>query len=81
VPADFGKARRIYLDLGNVEVMAQVTLNGKVFETLWMPPFRLDVTEALKTGDNQLQVLVTSTVVGKPKLGEAVKLHTTAVAN
>ena len=58
-----------------VEVMAKVTLNGKEFETLWMPPFALDVTDVVKTGDNKLKVLVTSTSKGKPKLGD-VKLRT-----
>jgi hypothetical protein len=75
VPAGFGKGRKVMLDLGNVEVMAKATLNGKEFETLWMPPFALDVTDAVKTGDNQLTVLVTSTSQGKPKLGD-VKLRT-----
>ena len=75
VPAGFGKGQKIELDLGNVEVMAKVKLNGKEFETLWMPPFALDVTDALKTGDNKLTVLVTSTSQGKPKLGD-VKLRT-----
>ena len=60
--------------------MAKVTLNGKEFETLWMPPFALDVTETVKTGDNQLKVLVTSTVKGKPKLGD-VKLMTVSKGN
>jgi len=71
VPAGFGKGRKILLDLGAVEVMAQVTLNGKEFGTLWMPPFALDVTGIVKTGTNQLKVLVTSTSQGKPKLGDA----------
>jgi len=75
VPADFGKGQKIELDLGKVEVMAQVTLNGKEFETLWMPPFVLVVTEALKTGENKLKVLVTTTSTGKPTLGD-VKLKT-----
>ena len=75
VPADFGKGRKIELNLGHVEVMAKVTLNGKEYETLWMPPFALDVTEALNIGDNALKVLVTSTSEGKPGLG-AVTLRT-----
>jgi hypothetical protein len=75
VPTDFGKGQKILLDLGSVEVMAKVTLNGKEFETLWMPPFALDVTDVVKTGDNKLKVLVTSTSKGKPKLGD-VKLRT-----
>ncbi len=75
VPADFGKGQKIELDLGQVEVMARVTLNGKEFDTLWMPPFAQDVTEVLHAGDNQLKVLVTSTSQGKPILGD-VKLRT-----
>jgi hypothetical protein len=49
------------LDLGNVEMIAVVTLNGKKMRALWTPPYRLDVTEALKSGKNTLQVEVTST--------------------
>jgi hypothetical protein len=80
MPADFGKGQKILLDLGSVEVMAKATLNGKEFETLWMPPYALDVTEVLKSGDNKLKVLVTSTSQGKPKLG-AVKLQTISKRN
>ena len=76
VPAGFGKDQRVYLDLGKVEVMVKVTLNGKTYDTLWMPPFTLDVTDAVKPGDNKLQVVVTSTSTGKPKLGSTVQLKT-----
>jgi hypothetical protein len=55
-------------------------LNGREYETLWMPPYALDVTEVLKSGDNKLKVLVTSTSQGKPKLG-AVKLQTISKRN
>ncbi|HEX5789890.1 MAG TPA: glycosyl hydrolase, partial [Luteolibacter sp.] len=77
VPAGFGKGQKVELDLGKVEVMAQVTLNGKDFETLWMPPFVLDVTDVVKSGNNKLKVLVTSTVTGKPALGD-VQLRATS---
>ncbi len=39
---------RLILDLGKVAVMAEVKLNGKNLGILWKPPFRLDVTDALK---------------------------------
>ncbi len=78
MPADFGKGQRIRLDLGAVEVMAKVTLNGQDFATLWMPPFVLDVTGSLKPGSNKLQVLVTTTSQGKPKKGD-VMLRTAAM--
>ena len=46
------------LDLGAVGAMAEVTLNGKTYPMLWIAPYRLDVTGALKPGVNQLQVRV-----------------------
>jgi len=76
-----GNDQRVVLDLGKVEIMAQVTLNGKTFDTLWMPPFRLDVTDALKAGQNKIAVRVTSTTEGKPKLDGPVQLKTVTVRN
>jgi hypothetical protein len=59
VPAGLRAAdRRLYLDLGRVEVMAQVTLNGKNLGILWKPPFRLDVTDSIRPGANRLTVKV-----------------------
>jgi hypothetical protein len=54
--------------------MATVTLNGKAFETLWMPPFELDVTQALQPGENRLRVQVVSTVPTQPSFGPEVRL-------
>ena len=48
----------IWLDLGQVAVMAEVTLNGKDLGILWKPPFRVDVTDALKSGENTLELKV-----------------------
>ena len=50
--------RRLYLDLGQVRVMARVRLNGQDLGLLWKAPYRIEVTEALKAGDNQLEVSV-----------------------
>jgi hypothetical protein len=49
---------RAILDLGRVEVMAEVALNGKDLGILWKPPYRVDVTGALKAGANALEVKV-----------------------
>lgn len=48
----------LFLDLGQVEVAAEVKLNGKDLGTLWKKPFRIDVTGHLKPGDNELEVRV-----------------------
>ena len=46
----------ITLDLGKVEVSAEVTLNGKSLGILWKSPYRVDVSGALKSGENTLEV-------------------------
>ncbi len=50
--------RRVYLDLGKVNVMARVKLNGQDLGVLWKPPFRVEVTDVIHTGANTLQVEV-----------------------
>ncbi len=46
------------LDLGEVEVMAEVKLNGKDLGILWKPPYQVDVSSALQSGENKLEVKV-----------------------
>jgi hypothetical protein len=49
------------LDLGRVEMIAEVSLNGKALRTLWASPYRLDLTGAVQSGVNTLAVKVTGT--------------------
>jgi len=46
------------LDLGDVSHMAQVRLNGKDLGVLWSKPFRVAITEAVRPGDNVLEIEV-----------------------
>jgi len=55
-----GKRQRVYLDLGRVAIMARVTLNGETLGTLWKPPFRVEVTKAIKPGQNVLEIDITN---------------------
>ncbi len=50
--------RRLYLDLGKVQVIAEVKLNGQSLGTLWKPPFQTDITDVARAGENQLEVQV-----------------------
>lgn len=74
LPAGLSKAQAVMLDLGKVNVMATATVNGKEFETLWMPPFELDVTKALARGQNRLKVQVVSTSPTTPSFGPEIRL-------
>jgi hypothetical protein len=49
---------QVFLDLGRVEIMAEVRLNGRDLGTLWKPPYRVDVTGALRPGENTLELRV-----------------------
>jgi hypothetical protein len=61
IPADLmGEGKRVYLDLGAVKNLAEVTVNGKNLGILWKPPFRVDITSAAKAGANELEVRVTN---------------------
>lgn len=53
------------LDLGTVEVMAEVTLNGKNLGTLWKAPYQVDVSQAIKAGTNELVIKVVNLWVNR----------------
>jgi hypothetical protein len=69
---------RFVLDLGDVRELATVTVNGKAVATLWRPPFRVDVTDAIKRGRNDISIAVTNLWVNR-LIGDAqpgAKQHT-----
>ena len=47
---------RLLLDLGNVEVMARVKVNANDCGIAWKPPYRLDITDAVRPGKNELEI-------------------------
>lgn len=57
------KGRRLLLDLGDVREVAQVTVNGEVLPRALWSPYVVDVTDALRTGGNQIAVRVTNTLL------------------
>ena len=81
VPAD----KRLELDLGNVEVMARVTLNGKDIGTRWIAPYTLDVTDHIQKGENKLEIEVANLwvnrLIGDAKLPAEKRLTWTTFHN
>ena len=53
------------LDLGDVKNIAEVIINGKNLGMVWKKPFRIDITEAVKSGQNTLQIKVTNLWVNR----------------
>jgi hypothetical protein len=64
-PESLRSGRRLYLDLGRVEVMVEVQLNGHDLGILWKRPFRIDVTDALRPGENVLELKVVNLWVNR----------------
>jgi hypothetical protein len=50
---------RVDLDLGNVQVIAELKVNGKDMGILWKFPYQAEITDALKAGENTLEIKVT----------------------
>jgi hypothetical protein len=53
--------QKYLLDLGRVESIAKVKINGKEVCTLWTFPYQADVTQYLKDGLNKVEIQVTNT--------------------
>jgi len=58
-PVDPAKTR-VDLDLGNVKVIAELKVNGKNMGILWKAPYQTEITNALKPGENTLEIKVTN---------------------
>ncbi len=56
---------KTYLDLGVVHDMARVKLHGKDLGVVWCAPWRIEVTGAIKAGDNPLEIEVVNRWVNR----------------
>jgi hypothetical protein len=61
----FTSGAQLWLDLGDVKDLAEVVVNGKSVGVVWKKPFRIDVTNALKSGKNTLEIKVTNLWVNR----------------
>lgn len=55
------QGERYMLDLGEVDMVAVVSVNGKPLRPLWASPYQVDITDVVKSGKNALTIEVTST--------------------
>ncbi|HEX8060931.1 MAG TPA: glycosyl hydrolase, partial [Cyclobacteriaceae bacterium] len=59
------RGKHYIIDLGAVEVIAEVIVNGKSFGVMWTRPFSVDISEAIVKGDNHLEIRVTNLWVNR----------------
>jgi hypothetical protein len=83
LPVTGDPARRIFLDLGEVRQIAEVRLNGMDLGILWSPPFRVEITRALRPGENRLEVDIVNfwpnRVIGDASVAAAERLTRTNI--
>lgn len=65
------KGKKVYLDLGDLSKVGKVWLNGTLLGILWAKPYRLDITDVLRPGDNLLEIEVANTWSNRLK-GDAI---------
>jgi hypothetical protein len=53
-----GDAQPLYLDLGKVQVMARVRVNGIDCGVAWTAPWRVDISKAVRKSNNTLEIEV-----------------------
>lgn len=56
---------KVWLDLGDVENIAEVKVNGRDCGLVWKTPFRFDITSAVKAGSNEIEVKITNMWVNR----------------
>jgi hypothetical protein len=61
----FSSNTRLWLDLGEVRELAEVTINGRSLGTVWRTPYRVDVTGVLKPGANSVSIKVANTWINR----------------
>jgi hypothetical protein len=55
----------IWLDLGDVKNLAEVSVNGTSLGVVWHAPYRVDVTKVLKPGKNEVTIKVINAWVNR----------------
>jgi hypothetical protein len=61
----FKPGAQLWLDLGNVKNLAEVSVNGTPLGVVWKTPFRVNVTGVVKPGTNEVQIKVTNLWVNR----------------
>lgn len=57
--------QKITIDLGALTAMAKITINGIYAGGVWTTPYRLDITDLVREGENQLKIEVVNTWVNR----------------
>ena len=54
------KNRRVTIDFGTLNDIAELSVNGKKVGVLWYPPYKADITDFVHRGKNIITIAVTN---------------------
>jgi len=54
------RTQKVHLDLGAVNYLATVTVNGIKIGVLWTSPWRIEIGSSLRSGENLIEIAVTN---------------------
>lgn len=73
--------QQYFIDLGDIACVAELKVNGISCGVTWTRPYRLNITEAMHSGSNQLDIEVTNTwanrLIGDQRLPEEKRITRT----
>lgn len=74
-PDALSEEQRVYLNLGELEKVGKVWLNGEALGVTWTKPHEFDVTELIASGENELRIEIANVwgnrVIGDARTGES----------
>ncbi len=80
----FSSGKSLFLDLGVVKNIAQIWLNGKDLGIVWTSPWRIDISNVVKSKDNILKIEVINLwpnrLIGDAALPKEKRLTSTNIA-
>lgn len=70
--SEIPQGSQLYLDIGKVNVMAEVRINGKFAGGVWTYPWKINITDQISSGKNNIEIEVVNNWINR-LIGDSMK--------